>query len=93
MMNERIKQLAYQAMNFAEAIHGRFHEEHDPPNWDTFDAYEQKFAELIVRECLTLIDDKIADLDSYAAGEDEFIARSLGAYQAKEVIMDHFGVE
>jgi hypothetical protein len=51
MMNERIKQLAYQAMNFAEAIHGRFHEEHDPPNWDTFDAYEQKFAELIVAEC------------------------------------------
>ena len=53
----------------------------------------EKFAELIVRECLTLIDDKIADLDSYAAGDDEFIARSLGAYQAKEVIMDHFGVE
>jgi hypothetical protein len=81
-MNERIKELMEQAGLYDFVIEAMGINEE-----------MEKFAELIVRECLTLIDDKIADLDSYAAGDDEFIARSLGAYQAKEVIMDHFGVE
>ena len=91
-MNERIKELAEQAglvkilEEHASEYGGGTFENTPYPELDAF-------AELIVRECLTLIDDKIADLDSYAAGDDEFIARSLGAYQAKEVIMDHFGVE
>ena len=91
-MNERIRELALQAglvkilEEHASEYGGGTFENTPYPELDAF-------AELIVRECLTLIDDKIADLDSYAAGDDEFIARSLGAYQAKEVIMDHFGVE
>ena len=79
MMNERIKQL--KQCNFTEQ------------NILDMSPGFEKFAELIVRECLTLNDDKIADLDSYAAGDQEILAMSLGAYQAKEVIMDHFGVE
>lgn len=52
------------------------------------------FAELIVKECLTRIDALIHELDEYANADDgEFVARSLGAYQAKEAIEDHFGVE
>jgi len=54
-MNERIKQLADQAMQYAEQLHGRFHEGHEAPNWDTFDAYEQKFAELIHRKVIASI--------------------------------------
>jgi len=57
-------------------------------------AQEIKFAELIVSECITLMDDKIEEFDDLAAaGDDEFIARSVGAYQIKELIEDHFGVE
>jgi hypothetical protein len=57
-------------------------------------AQEIKFAELIVSECITLMDDKIEEFDDLAAaGDDEFIARSVGAYQIKELIEDHFGVK
>jgi hypothetical protein len=77
-MNERIKQLANQAMDHAEAIHGRFHEEHEAPNWDTFNAYEQKFAELIVQECA-----KVSE--NYAAGS---MPLSIAL-----AIKEHFGVE
>lgn len=86
-MNERIEALAKQAAEYAIEFAVKDQELYIPK-------LMEKFAELVLKECLTLIDDKIADLDEYAAaGDDEFIARSLGAYQAKEVIMDYFGVE
>lgn len=81
MMNPRIERIAERVKDIMDGD-------------DDLKVFTEKFAELILKECLTLIDDKIADLDEYAAaGDDEFIARSLGAYQAKEVIMDYFGVE
>jgi hypothetical protein len=76
-MNERIKQLANQAMDHAEAIHGRFYEEHEAPNWDTFDAYEQKFAELIVQECMGRCS----------------VNEHSPSYEARARIAEHFGVE
>jgi hypothetical protein len=42
-MNERIKQLAEQAQQYAEYI--------TPQGCEWFDTFKEKFAELIVREC------------------------------------------
>ena len=46
-MNERIKELADEAAEFIEAGSG---------SW-TSDIFEQKFAELIVRECIGIADE------------------------------------
>jgi len=63
-------------------------------NQELQDKVDAKFAELIVSECITLMDEKIEEFDDLAAaGDDEFIARSVGAYQIKELIEDHFGVK
>jgi hypothetical protein len=47
-MNERIREIAEQAVNYADE---NFRGE---PTW--FEAQESKFAELIIRECLRLAD-------------------------------------
>jgi hypothetical protein len=84
-MNDRIKELANQMFSmeqfeYAEEFLG--------------DEFMEKFAELVIQECITLMDEKIEEFDDLAAaGDDEFIARSVGAYQIKELIEDHFGVE
>jgi hypothetical protein len=56
-MNKRIEELSEQAMQYAEHLHGRFHEGHEDPNWDTFVAFQQKFAELIIQECIDVVID------------------------------------
>jgi hypothetical protein len=45
-MNERIKQLAEQSMGTRK---------HVPPVWQFFDDELQKFAELIVKECASVV--------------------------------------
>ena len=65
-MNERIFELAEQATVWKDANHGY-----------TFD--KEKFAELIVRECMQVLD----------PGEHQLIAR----FQARKMLEEHFGVE
>jgi len=81
-MNERIKQLAEQAKRYAED------EQNDPLKIYTLDRFNEKFAELIVRECLSQVD-KIRD-GMEADGVDE---QALGADWAGLAIAQHFGVE
>ena len=72
-MNERIKQLAEQADNFADdkiQMPGEYH-----PDWH--DVRDEKFAELIVREC---------------AGKVDWILAEGGKTQG-DLIKQHFGVE
>ena len=64
-MNERIQELAEQCWN--ERPEGQLH----------FDS--EKFAELIVRECMNVVD----------SGENQLIAR----FQARKWLAEHFGVE
>ncbi len=45
-MNERIKELAKQAQQYAEYT--------TPQGLEWFDGFKQKFAELIVKECISL---------------------------------------
>ena len=74
-MNERIKELAEQADEYADnkiQMPGEYH-----PDWH--DTRDEKFAELIVRECVEICDNTISDLD--------------GWYAACKQIKQHFGVE
>ena len=83
-MNERIRELAKEALDYAEKNQSA----EVPQHW--FKLYNEKFAELIVKECAKAItnDDLAKDcgtfmMDSYAKGM---------RYSA-EVIREHFGVE
>lgn len=54
-MNERIRELAYEAEDYADGIvdeGGEFHE-----------AYTKKFAELIVKDCINNMENCDGDLD------------------------------
>ena len=86
-MNERIKQLAEQATVWKDANHGY-----------TFD--KEKFAELIVAECVAQCEQVAADADVMA--ESRFVTdmeRQLhegrwgGAKNCTAQIREHFGVE
>ena len=81
-MNDRIRELAKEALDYAEKNQSA----EIPQHW--FKLYNEKFAELIVRECTNVIaDDDLAKdcgtimMDSYAKGM---------RYSA-HLIKEHFG--
>ena len=84
-MNERIKQLAEQARDWAEVSYKNQNEQFTS-HWDTPIGYtvsqffEQKFAELIVRECQHRVEQYINECGEVAS-------------MPNTVIMKHFGVE
>jgi hypothetical protein len=84
-MNERIKELAEQARAWAETAYKQQNDQFTS-HWDTPIGYtpsqffEQKFAELIVRECAS----KAWFAEQYGIGD--------GAPVSKQ-IKEHFGVE
>ena len=52
-MNERIKELANQARQYA---FGQIENPQDPTEWSKgHDMFEEKFAELIVKECAAIV--------------------------------------
>jgi len=75
-MNERIKQLAEQAEKYADE---NFKGE---PTWS--EAFESKFAELIIQECATFIDSAF-DIDEHSG---EVVSYADGSQLKK-----HFGIE
>ena len=79
-MNERIKELAEQALT---AVQNR------PGGICEMDKYNQKFAELIVKECIKLCEHESNDdeYDQYDMG------MSVKAENIKTAIRQHFGVE
>ena len=79
-MNERIRELSEQAEKYAD---DNFRGE---PTWS--EAFESKFAELIVQECLAQAD-KIRD----GCDEDDEPQQALGADWVGIAIARHFGVE
>jgi len=82
-MNERIKELAIQAdIKFLE-FHGKEY-------CEAWVEQQEKFAELIVRECIAEIESVKVDeygTDVYDIGYDD------GLTQSVETIKEHFGVE
>jgi hypothetical protein len=90
-MNERIRELAYEAEDYADGIvdqGGEFHE-----------AYTQKFAELIVQECAKIcIEQNVSNLDLDVIHESgKFTLQDLATKSCGEnlsnQIKKHFGVE
>jgi hypothetical protein len=76
-MNERIQQLAHQARQIGEyGNYGQIELSHTQ--------FEQKFAELIVRECMNAVcDPRTTYLES--------MTESSAMYTARERIRKHFG--
>jgi hypothetical protein len=79
-MNERIEKISEQARQYADSM---YPSGLDIAKWGP--AYQEKFAELIVRECVDIID-KDAELPDDIGGN---------AYlrMASKKIKEHFGVE
>jgi hypothetical protein len=77
-MNERIRELAYEAEDYADTMVDGGSEFHP--------TFVKKFAELIVRECIQVVDDM--------ADPEEDSDRYFWVIQnASEKIKEHFGVE
>ena len=85
-MNERIKELAEQARDWGYAEHSGYTAQL---------LFEEKFAELIVRECATTCDNigKEARKEWKAKYIPHDDGRSDGAWECKAAILEHFGVE
>ena len=81
-MNERIKQLAKQAEEYADI-------EYNASDLDWYELKEEKFAELIVRECVSVMNTtaKKAEESNTYMGDD--VPTRVHQYKIKQ----HFGVE
>jgi len=83
-MNERIRELLKQATQYADSL-GPI----DGAEW--CDAEYSKFAELLIRECITVIENK---MPNFTCKEDyENLIRKKGRMDAIDEIKEHFGVE
>ena len=83
-MNELVKELAEQADNFADdkiQMPGEYH-----PDWH--DVRDEKFAELIIDECL-----RMCDCAEVSLLEHSYPREADGAASVKIFIKEHFGVE
>jgi hypothetical protein len=75
-MNERIREVWIKAAR----------EDSDPDNWDTQEQFIERFAELIVRECMDIARNvgNISEPDDWALDR---------CYEIEQRIQDRFGVE
>lgn len=93
-MNERIRELRCKAQeSAAEAFPGNipFDPNPDPILWDRIHLSYELFAQLIVQECITVIENKMPD---FTCKEDyENLIRKAGRMDAIDEIKQHFGVE
>jgi hypothetical protein len=90
-MNEIIKELALQA---GAHISTRNLMSNPPQHIETMELWDdriEKFADLIVRECIGVIENKMPD---FTCKEDyENLIRKAGRMDAIDEIKEHFGVE
>ena len=83
-MNERIEQLVGQAKFMAEeTINKQISKNAE------LDAFAEKFAELIVRECMNICAEREEDIRTRIKDE----GKAATAYMIRAYIKEHFGVE
>ena len=92
-MNERIKELSEQAQLYARQGMGKCVIELKRFDKDAVSEryakdFEEKFAQLIVRECMRMCDVAAVGYDTH-----NHIKEANGCCSAKEYIAEHFGVE
>lgn len=94
-MNEKIKELAEQAGEYVNSVYtppvrsktpGKIWED---GHQDWMEQFNEKFAELIVRECADLCDELADKLEDQRPNK----GYSDSAWHCAEVIKRHFGVE
>jgi hypothetical protein len=89
-MNERIRSLAEHAKTYANQctkdIDGDV-------SWHWMDYYTEKFAELIVRECIDKIETHRIPVGNSAAGEMACEWTYAALKEIRDDIKEHFGVE
>ena len=88
-MNERIRELAEQAGVTTNLDTGYF--EKDPNKW--VDYFSEKFAELIVRECVQTLRDNTPVIDEYDSVEDWDRGYIRAMVDCEHHIQEHFGVK
>ena len=95
-MNERIKELSKQAWAWAEK------QDYTDPTQEFSDILEEKFAELIIRECIEQLVQEGNDWEEFSRNpprgqETNASAALFAAYRLKEDAVgrleEHFGVE
>jgi len=90
-MNERIKQLAEQADKFASQ--NRVQNIAAPGN-NYFELFHEKFAQLIVQECITIVDEQKECLhEEQKYWHDRDYGYALAVDDASKGIKQFFGVE
>jgi hypothetical protein len=77
-MNERIREVWIKAAR----------EDSDPDNWDTQEQFIERFAELIVRECINIADKSNTGSKSSNERTEFYYNADIG-----DKIKQHFGVE
>ncbi len=88
-MNEQIRQLAEQARQYAFA---KVENSQDPTEWSSKyynEMFDDKFAELIVRECMDICAEREYDIRTRIKDE----GKAATAYMIRAYIKEHFGVE
>ena len=85
-MNERIQQLADQAHEYASGVYDRRIATEGPENVFFYQISNDKFAELIVKECLSIVD------DAERGGSNNDVWDNAVKFIRKD-LQEHFGVE
>jgi len=78
MNEQRLTEFGEQALEYA---HANYIAGSDPHQWNVL--YRKKFAELIVKECIQVVDDTITENQEM----------NIGLVMASAKIVSHFGVE
>ena len=90
-MNERIKQLVLQSQLVYETTDGKVYN-----SWEDYvdlTEYVEKFAELIVKECIDKIETHRIPVGNSAAGEMACEMTYSALMEIRDEIKQHFGVE
>ena len=88
-MNERIKELAEQAHEFAVSKYEKRLETEKSSNVFFYKIKDKQFAELIVRECVDIVSGTAVNTPP----NDLFYGYNLGVNKAAENIKERFGIE
>jgi hypothetical protein len=98
-MNERLQELAEQAWDDTKEKFGSFVDDGGEVDFTFLHAYDQKFAELIVRECCQYLDNEAERLFGLSESEEDPVFQSNfeicaeKCYDNIQGLKEHFGVE